>query len=67
MLEIRTSPDSFVVFDTDDDAPVMRFDSRDEAVTLIVELVEAETLESSQTFDLHARVRHLHTPAYCQR
>lgn len=51
MLEIRTCSDSFVVFDTEDDAPVMRFDRRDQAVDLIVELVEAETLEGIQTFD----------------
>lgn len=49
MLEIRTLPDSFIVFDTEDDAPVMRFDNRDEAISLIVELIEAETLEGMQT------------------
>lgn len=59
MLEIRTCPDSYVVFDTEDDAPVMRFESRDEAVSLIVELVEAETLEGIQTFDLEDRSRPL--------
>ena len=59
MLEIRTCPDSYVVFDTEDDAPVMRFDSRDEAVSLIVELVVAETMEGMQTFDLEDRTKQL--------
>lgn len=55
MLEIRAASDSFVVFDTEDDSPVMRFESRDEAVNLIVELVEAETLEGIQSFHAFRR------------
>lgn len=43
MLEIRTAADNFVVFDTFEDEPIMRFDSRDEALDLIVELTMAET------------------------
>lgn len=55
MLEIRTAPESYIVFDTEDDAPVMRFGSRDEAVNLIVALVEAETLEGIKSFDIGGR------------
>jgi hypothetical protein len=38
MLEVRADNDGFVVFDTEADEPVMRFDDRREADQLVAEL-----------------------------
>ena len=46
MLEIRPARKGFIVFDTDEQEPIMRFDSREEAVDLVAELVTAESLHS---------------------
>jgi hypothetical protein len=47
MLEVRPDDDGFVVFDTEADEPVMRFDNRSEADHLVAEL---------QVQELHAEL-----------
>lgn len=44
MLEIRAAPKGFVVFDTTEQEPIMRFDNRADATDLVAELVIAEPL-----------------------
>ncbi|MBB6249001.1 hypothetical protein [Rhodanobacter sp. A1T4] len=43
MLEIRPTPEGFILFDTDEQEAIMRFDSREEAAELVAELVIAES------------------------
>jgi hypothetical protein len=44
MLEIRSERKGFVVFDTDEQEPIMRFDNRADAVDLVAELTLAKPL-----------------------
>lgn len=47
MLEIRATPEGFILFDTGEQEAIMRFDSRGEAEDLIAELMIAESPELS--------------------
>jgi hypothetical protein len=48
MLEIRQATKGFIVFDTDEQAAIMRFDSHADAADLIAVLVIAESREQRQ-------------------
>lgn len=48
MLEIRQATKGFIVFDTDEQAAIMRFDSHADAADLIADLVIAESREQRQ-------------------
>jgi len=50
MLEIRPAREGFIVFDTDEQEAIMRFESRDEAADLVAELVIAESREQLQAW-----------------
>jgi len=50
MFEIRSSSAGFVVFDTTEQEPIMRFDSKDEATELVAELVIAESCAQLQAW-----------------
>jgi len=50
MLEIRAAHPGFVVFDTTEQEPIMRFDSKDEATELVAELVIAESCAQLQAW-----------------
>jgi len=45
MLKIRPEHAGFVMFDTDEQEPIIRSDSRDEAADLVTELVILESRE----------------------
>lgn len=50
MLEIRPAQKGFIVFDTEEQESVMRFDSYRAAVDLVAELVIAESREHLQAW-----------------
>jgi hypothetical protein len=50
MLEIRPARKGFIVFDTDEREPIMRFDNRADATDLVAELVMAESREQLQAW-----------------
>ena len=45
MLEIRSVQKEFIVFDTDEEEAIMRFDSYDAAADFVADLVMAESRE----------------------
>jgi len=49
MFEIRPALEGFIVFDTDEQESIMRFDSCHATVDLVAELVIAESREQSQS------------------
>ncbi len=50
MLEIRPARKGFIVFDTDEQEPIMRFDNRADATDLVAELLMAESREQLQAW-----------------
>jgi hypothetical protein len=45
MLEVRPTPEGFILFDTDEQEAIMRFDNQADATKLVAELVIAESRE----------------------
>ena len=45
MLEIRPVCKGFIVFDTDEQEPIMRFDNQTDAANLVADLFIAESRE----------------------
>jgi len=58
MLEIRSAHKGFVVFDTDKQEAIMRFDNRSDAANLVAELVIAESQDQLQAWQPPAK-RHM--------
>jgi len=50
MLEIRPSREGFIVFDTDEQESIIRFDNYRAAVDLVAELVIAESREQAHAW-----------------
>jgi hypothetical protein len=58
MFEIRSVHKGFVVFNTDEQEPSMRFDNRSDAADLVAELVIAESQDQLQAWQPPAK-RHI--------
>ena len=57
MFEIRSTRREFVVFDTVEQEAIMRFDNRDDADNLVVELVMAESRDQLKAWQSPATRR----------
>ena len=60
MLEIRQATKGFIVFDTDEQAAIMRFDSHADAADLIADLVITESREQLKAWQSPAERQHFY-------